>query len=54
MTIGPYHSHEMVLCSADAGPGSQNRQSDQAQFFFPNAKWVGALRNAAQRLHCVF
>jgi len=54
MTIGPYHSHEMVLCSADAGPNSQRKKSDQAQFFFPGAKWVGALRNAAERLHCDF
>lgn len=51
MPIGPYHSHEIVLCSADAGPRSQRSQSDQAQFFFPGAKWVGTFRNAAGRLH---
>jgi hypothetical protein len=54
MPIGPYHSHEMVVCSADAGPSSQRNNPDQAQYFFPGAKWVGALRNAARRLHCDF
>jgi len=54
MPIGPYHSNEMVLCSADAGPRSQKNNSAQAQYFFPGAKWVGALRNASERLHCDF
>jgi len=54
MPIGPYHTHEIVLCSADAGPRCQRSQSDQAQFFFPKAKWVGAFRNAAERLYCDF
>jgi hypothetical protein len=54
MQIGPYHSDEIVLCSADAGPSSQREKPDQAQYFFPGAKWVGALRNAAERLRCDF
>ena len=54
MQIGPYHSDEIVLCSADAGPSSQRVKPDQAQYFFPGAKWVGALRNAAERLSCDF
>lgn len=54
MQIGPYNSHEMVLCSADAGPSSQRKNPDQAQYFFPGAKWVGALRNASERLRCDF
>jgi hypothetical protein len=54
MQIGPYHSHEMVLCSADAGPTSQRNVPGQAQFFFPKGKWVGTLRNAAERLSCDF
>lgn len=33
MTIGPYHSHEIVLCSADAGPDSQRNNPGQAHFF---------------------
>ena len=54
MQIGPYHSHEMVLCSADAGPDSQRDLPGQAQFFFPKGKWVGTLRNVADRLSCDF
>lgn len=54
MLTGPYHSPEMVLCSADAGPSSQRKISDQVQYFFPGAKGVGTLRNAAERLHCDF
>jgi hypothetical protein len=54
MQIGPYNSQEMVLCSADAGPGSQRNYPEQAKDFFPGAKWVGALRNAADNLSCDF
>lgn len=54
MPIGPYHSHQIVLCSADAGPKSQRKNPGQAQFFFPGGKWVGTFRNAAERLHCDF
>ena len=54
MQVGPFHSHEMVLCSADAGPPSQRNNPREAQFFFPGGKWVGALRNAAKRLSCDF
>ena len=52
--IGPYHINRIVLCSADASPRSQRRNNDQAQYFFPEAKWVGTVRNAAMRLHCRF
>lgn len=52
--IGPYRSREMVLCSADAEPPLQRNTPDQAQYFFPGANWVGALRNTAKRLHCDF
>jgi hypothetical protein len=54
MWIKPKYSHEIVLCSADAGPGSQRKNTAQAQYFFPGAKWVDALRNAAGRLGCDF
>lgn len=52
--LGPYNIHEIVLCSADASPTAQKEKPDQAQYFFPGAKWVGALRNAANRLSCDF
>lgn len=52
--LGPYNLHEIILCSADAGPPSQRNTSCQAQYFFPGAKWVGAIRNTADRLHCDF
>jgi hypothetical protein len=52
--IGPYNIHEIVLCSADASPTAQKNNPDQAQYFFPKAKWVGALRNTADRLSCDF
>lgn len=54
MQIGPYHSGEIVLCSADAGPSSQRKRPDQAQYFFPGAKWVGTLRNVAETIRCDF
>lgn len=52
--IGPYNMEKIFLCSADASPSSQKRESGQAQYFFPKAKWVGALRNTAKRLNCDF
>jgi hypothetical protein len=54
MKIGPYHSNEMVLCSADAGPSSQKNEPTQAQYFFPEGRWVAALRNTADSLKCNF
>jgi len=50
--IGPFARDRIVLCSADAGPSSQKNTPDQAAYFFPQAVWVGALRNAAERLRC--
>jgi hypothetical protein len=52
--IGPFHSNEMVLCSADASPRAQRKRPDQAQDFYPKGKWVGALRNTSERLSCDF
>jgi hypothetical protein len=52
--IGPYSIDRIVLCSADAGPRSQNKVACKAAYFFPKATWVGAVRNAADRLHCRF
>jgi len=52
--IGPFERNKIILCSADAGPGSQKNTPDQAAYFFPCAKWVGAVRNAAERLKCRF
>ena len=46
--IGPYKKQDIILCSADAGPGSQRNQSDSAAYFFPGGKWVGAVRNVAE------
>jgi len=54
MPIGPYDRERIVLCSADAGPNSQRNEPDSANYFFPGAKWVGALRNASDRLECRF
>ena len=52
--IGPFARDSIVLCSADASPSSQKNTPDQAAYFFPQAVWVGALRNAAERLRCRF
>jgi hypothetical protein len=52
--VGPYRMNRIVLCSSDAGPNSQRSEPEQAGYFFPGAKWVGTLRNAAKRLHCKF
>jgi hypothetical protein len=54
MPVGPYVRERIVLCSADAGPNSQRNEPDSAKYFFPGAKWVGALRNASERLECRF
>ena len=53
-SIGPYHKHRIVLCSADAHPHSQCDTPCEAGYFFPGAKWVGTLRNVAERLGCRF
>ena len=52
--IGPFKRHEIVLCSADAGPGSQKQEPCEAENFFPGGRWVRALGNAANRLNCRF
>jgi hypothetical protein len=52
--IGPFPRDRIVLCSADAGPKSQRNTPYQTAYFFPQAVWVGALRNAAERLMCRF
>jgi hypothetical protein len=52
--IGPYPKSKIVLCSADASPDSQRGQPGEAAYFFPRGRWVGTLRNAAERLGCRF
>ena len=52
--IGPYQRTRIVLCSADASPKSQAKEKGEAAYFFPGAKWVGAIRNAARDLKCRF
>lgn len=52
--IGPYPRTRIVLCSADASPKSQLKEKGKAAHFFPGAKWVGAVRNAARDLECRF
>lgn len=52
--IGPYRRNRIVLCSADAGPDSQAKGKGAAAYFFPGAKWVGAVRNSANDLGCQF
>ncbi len=54
MFIGPYPKSKIVLCSADASPNSQRKHPGEAAYFFPGGKWVGTLRNAAERLGCRF
>ncbi len=51
--VGPIQRDKIVLCSADASPQSQKIRG-KAAFFFPGAKWVGAVRNASERLGCRF
>lgn len=53
-SIGPFSKDRIALCSADAGPRSQKKIPDQAGYFFPKAKWVGATRNKAEKLGCRF
>jgi hypothetical protein len=52
--IGPVPIDRLVLCSADAGPGAQANGPGDAGHFFPQAAWVGALRNTSQALNCRF
>lgn len=52
--IGPIQLDRIVLCSADAHPDSQRATACRADHFFPGGKWVGAVRNAADRLGCQF
>lgn len=52
--IGPYEKDRIVLCSGDANPKSQRKSPCAAGDFFPGGKWVGAMRNAAERLGCRF
>ncbi|HNQ64876.1 MAG TPA: hypothetical protein PK842_03925 [Smithella sp.] len=53
-TIGPYQLNRIILCSADASPASQKKDKYKAEYFFPSAKWVGAVRNVASDLGCKF
>jgi hypothetical protein len=52
--IGPYDLSRIVMCSADANPHSQRTYADSAENFFPGAKWVGAVRNVAEKIGCRF
>jgi len=52
--IGPVAINRLVLCSADASPDSQRSQQDKAEYFFPDGRWVGAVRNASHDLGCRF
>lgn len=52
--IGPYRIDRIILCSADASPRAQSDTACEAKEFFPNAKWVKALANAAERSNCHF
>jgi hypothetical protein len=52
--IGPIRADRIVLCSGDAGPGSQRTQPGRAEYFFQHANWVGATRNSASDLGCHF
>jgi hypothetical protein len=49
LEIGPFSSERILLCSSDAGPDSQRETARDAGYFFPGGKWVGALRNVADR-----
>jgi len=52
--LGPIKKEKLILCSADASPKAQRKKPGQAACFFPNAPWVGAVRNSAERLGCKF
>lgn len=54
VSIGPYSRSRVILCSADAGPKSQRDIACEAGYFFPGAKWVATVRNAADDLRCRF
>jgi hypothetical protein len=47
--LGPIRKRKIVLCSADASPDAQRNQPGPAAHFFPNAAWVGAVRNSAEK-----
>jgi len=52
--IGPYSKDRVVLCSADGGRDSQKLTAGPAGWFYIHGPWVGALRNASERLvHCI-
>jgi hypothetical protein len=52
--IGPFTTGEILLVSADASPDSQREESGEAGRFFPGGRWVGAVRNSAERTGCDF
>ena len=52
--LGPIRKEKLILCSADASPDAQRNEPGPAAYFFPNAAWVGAVRNSAERLGCKF
>ena len=52
--IGPYARERIVLCSPDGGPKCQREEPGPAGNFFRRGPWVGAVRNAADRLGCRF
>ena len=55
--IGPFERSEIILCSADAGPGAQQQEKEvprEAEYLFPGAKWVRAIGNSARRQNCRF
>ncbi len=52
--LGPVPRDKIILCSADASPNAQRATAGSAGYFFPNAPWVGAVRNIAEKLNCKF
>jgi len=48
--MGPISLTRIVLLSGDASPNSQRATAHQASQFYPRAKWVGRVRNAAKKL----
>ena len=54
LILGPLPKDKIILCSADASPNSQGEEPAAAAHFFPNAPWVGAIRNLAENLNCNF
>lgn len=53
-SLGPVPITKIILCAADAGPRAQSPTPAAAQSFFPGAKWVGAVRNVAERVGAKF